>query len=99
MNKYSNVRHNGFASKKEANRAAQLEVMQKLGLISELQIQVPFILIPKCDGQRECKYIADFTYMENGRLVVNDAKGFRTPEYKIKKKLMNWRFGIKILET
>lgn len=44
-------------------------------------------------------YIADFVYMENGKKVVEDAKGYKTPEYKIKKKLLLWVHGIRIRES
>jgi hypothetical protein len=43
--------------------------------------------------------VADFTYMEDGKLVVEDCKGFKTDVYKIKKKLMLWVHGIRIKET
>ena len=43
-------------------------------------------------------YIADFCYIENGRLVVEDTKGVKTKEYIIKRKLMFHRYGIKIKE-
>lgn len=49
--------------------------------------------------ERECSYIADFVYIENGKKVVEDTKGFRTPEYRIKKKLMLWVHGIRIKEV
>ena len=49
--------------------------------------------------ERECSYIADFTYLENGILVVEDAKGVRTPEYIIKRKLMLFLHGIKVREV
>lgn len=39
-----------FASKKEAQRYAVLKVLEKSGVISDLRIQVPFVLIPE---QRE----------------------------------------------
>lgn len=55
------------------------------------------------DGQRciekECAYIADFVYNENGKKVVEDTKGFRTKDYIIKRKLMLWVHGIKIKEV
>lgn len=44
-------------------------------------------------------YKADFCYTENGRLVVEDAKGFKTKEYILKRKLMLWLKGIKIREV
>lgn len=44
--KYGAIRIGGHASKKEHKRALQLQEMQGQGLISELQEQVPYILIP-----------------------------------------------------
>lgn len=49
--------------------------------------------------ERSVDYIADFVYTENGNTVVEDAKGKRTKEYIIKKKLMLWVHGIKIQEV
>lgn len=49
--------------------------------------------------ERECSYIADFQYIENGILVVEDAKGMRTKEYIIKRKLMLKEYGIRIREV
>jgi hypothetical protein len=98
-NKFSNVVTNGFASKKEARRYGELSLLEKAGIISDLRTQVSFELIPKQDGERPISYIADFVYHEDGRTVVEDAKGVRTDVYVIKRKLMLWRHGIKILET
>ena len=91
-------------------RAAALRLMERAGLISDLREQVPFELIPaqwemaggkrRC-VERACKYVADFTYVDNetGETVVEDAKGFRTREYVIKRKLMLRVHGIRIRET
>lgn len=51
--------------------------------------------------ERECTYIADFRYFDNKRgcVVVEDCKGFRTKEYKIKKKLMLYMHGIRVEES
>jgi len=51
--------------------------------------------------ERECSYIADFVYtdLRTGKTFVEDSKGMRTPEYVIKRKLMLWVHGIKILEV
>lgn len=39
-------------------------------------------------------YIADFVYCdEYGRMIVEDAKGCRTKDYIIKRKLFRWKFG------
>lgn len=96
-----------FDSKKEAKHYQNLKVLEMIGEISELQTQVKFSLIPsQYEGigksrrciERECSYIADFTFLRNGKLVVQDAKGFRTPEYRIKKKLLLQVHGIQIEE-
>lgn len=104
-----------FDSKKEAYRYLELKVLEKAGKIKDLQRQVKFVLIPahrepdtigKNGGihkgkliERECSYIADFVYEENGKTVVEDAKGKRLPEYIIKRKLMLWVHGIRIREV
>lgn len=49
--------------------------------------------------EKQCSYRADFTYLENGSLVVEDAKGMRTPEYIIKRKLLLYIHGIRIREV
>lgn len=49
--------------------------------------------------EKECSYIADFCYVQNGETVVEDAKGYRTEVYKIKRKLMLERYGIQINEV
>ena len=105
-----------FDSKKEARRYTELKLLERAGEISNLQMQVKFVLIPAqrepdTVGARggihkgkliehECSYIADFTYLdEKGEQVVEDTKGFRTPEYKIKRKLMLYVHGIRIKEV
>lgn len=49
--------------------------------------------------EKAVTYYADFVYFEGDEKIVEDAKGFMTPEYKIKKKLLLYLFGIKIRET
>jgi len=93
-----------FDSKKEAQRYAILHELERIGMIRDLQRQVKFKLI---DGvrwsngkkHRDTYYVADFTYYENGHLVVEDVKGFRTPVYKLKKELMKAVHGIEIREA
>ena len=48
--------------------------------------------------ERECAYIADFVYKENGKTVVEDTKGFRTKDYILKRKMMLHVHGIRIKE-
>ncbi len=96
-----------FDSKREAERFAQLRFMQMGRIISDLKCQVKYELIP-CqrdeDGkiiERSVSYIADFVYTDRktGQTVVEDAKGCRTKEYIIKRKLMLHVHGIRIREV
>lgn len=88
-----------FASKKEAMRYKELDLLQRAGEIQDLMLQVPYTLIPRQAGERACTYIADFVYTENGEQVVEDVKGMKTQVYILKRKLMLWVHGIKIFET
>lgn len=93
-----------FDSKKEAERWCELKLMEKAGMISDLQRQVTFQLIPtiKIKGkvaERSCSYKADFVYEQDGAQVVEDVKGMRTDAYRIKRKLMLWVHGIVIKEV
>ena len=124
MQKYRNKKYEYdgiiFDSRKEGRRYAELKVMQKAGIIHDLQLQVKFVLIPSQreestevykTGKRkgepkagklietECSYIADFVYYENGKMIVEDVKGFRTKEYVLKRKMMLYFHGIRIKEV
>lgn len=104
VSKYHNEKTDGYASKREARRAAELRLLEQTGEISELREQVPFVLIPTqwIDGElveRACTYVADFTWKNRrGELVVADAKGVKTEVYRIKKKLMLMVHGHRIRE-
>lgn len=104
-NKYHAQRSGGYDSRKEHRRANELRIMQRAGLISNLQEQVPYELIPTQRGhdgkilERACHYVADFVYRDsNGVLIVEDTKGVRTEVYRIKRKLMLHVHGIRITE-
>ena len=96
-----------FDSKKEAKRYVELKKKQEEGEITDLRLQVPFELVPsftiEIDGKkrkrRNIRYIADFTYYENGQKVVEDVKGRKTEIYKLKKKLFEYKFKTTIKET
>ena len=96
-NKYKNrkVELNGitFDSIKERNRYVFLKSQEKRGIISGLELQVPFELQPKFthNGKtiRAIKYVADFVYFDaDGKMHIEDTKGFKTREYELKKKMM-----------
>ena len=94
-----------FDSKKECDRFWALQMYEKAGSIKNLRRQVAYEVIHAqygADGkllENAVKYIADFVYEQGGETVVEDAKGYRTPEYKIKRKLMLRVHGIRIRET
>ena len=104
-NKKTEIDGHRFDSKAEARRYEELKILAQTHKIEELCLQVPFELIPsqyengRCI-ERSCKFVADFTYMENGQLIVEDVKSLATitPAYIIKRKLMLHRHGIRIRE-
>ena len=102
--KYNNtkIRVDGrlFDSKAEAARWQELSLLERAGEITELERQVEYELIPKQKGERAVKYIADFRYVDNdGKTVVEDTKGVRTPVWIIKRKLMLRVHGIRVREV
>ena len=107
--KYGNEKTAGSASKRESHRLAELRLLEKAGKISDLRTQVRYELIPaqyelgKCI-ERAVTYTADFVYEDLGvgipnLTVVEDAKGVRTQQYVIRRKLMLWLHGIRIREV
>lgn len=88
-----------FASKAEGMRYSVLKMHEKAGLIKNLNLQPKFKYLD-CTGKKTLfTYIADFSYEQDGQTIIEDVKGFATPIYKIKKKLIEDRFGIKITEV
>ena len=102
QSKYFNRKtlYNGkiYDSKKEAKRAYELEMLQRAGIISNLEKQKKFELQPsfKVNNKtiRQITYIADFYYYDNQKQywVVEDTKGFKTDTYKIKYKLFLYKY-------
>lgn len=94
-----------FDSKREQKRFVELSHLQAAGHISNLKTQVRFELVPKQEKpgggcERPVHYVADFVYTtRGGEQVVEDTKGFRTPDYVIKRKLLLKVHGIQIQEV
>jgi hypothetical protein len=103
-----------FDSKKEAMRWVELNHLQDAGEITNLRRQVKFTLIPaQREGEtitargiqrpgkvieRECFYVADFAYEQDGKTVVEDVKGMKTDAYILKRKMLLHFYGIRIKE-
>ena len=102
-----------FDSKREAQRYAELKLLQRSGQISDLRMQVKFELIPsQRDGdgkvtERAVCYIADFVYFDRrtNETVSEDVKGYRDPSsavykvFAIKRKMMLFFHGITVREV
>lgn len=101
--KYRNVRTSTrgftFASRKEAKRYEELELLVKAGEISVLRRQPRFRLA--VNGLDICTYVADFDYWDSKlcKRIIEDVKGMRTPLYRVKKSLMMAVHGIDIKEV
>jgi|TARA_Y100001938_G_C8087044_1_gene432672 hypothetical protein len=78
--------------------------MERAMFIRDLELQVPYDIV--VNDVKICRYVADFRYKKESNHtitndeyyveVVEDAKGFETPEFKLKKKLMKAVFNIDI---
>lgn len=104
VSKYRNVKVTidgiVFDSKREAARYNDLKLLLRGGVISGLELQKVFRI--EINGKLICKYIADFCYVEDGKSVIEDVKSAITrkhPVYRIKCKLMEAVYGVKIREV
>jgi hypothetical protein len=86
-----------FDSKREAARYAELRLLEKRGFIRQLKLQPEFVFM--ADGKPMFKYRADFRYFEGKGCVIEDVKGVRTAVYRLKKKLIEAQFNVKITEV
>lgn len=101
--KYRNVKTvidgHKFDSKGEGNRYCELLLLQRIGRIHNLEMQVPFTLMDAFKGPdgktvKAIKIVVDFGYTENGKEVVEDFKSpaTRTRAFLLKKKLFQARY-------
>ena len=85
-----------FDSAKEAKRYKELKYLEMAGEISNLELQPRFLLQEsfKKNGRtyRKIEYVADFKYIENGKMIVEDVKGLQTDVFKIKHKLFEKKY-------
>lgn len=110
MSKYNNrkVRCFGetFDSMLECERYKYLKALEQQKVISNLQRQVKYVLLPSQKDsktqktiEREITYLADFVYEKGSQTIVEDVKGMKTDVYKIKRKLMLYFHNIRIKEV
>ncbi|MCP1674142.1 hypothetical protein J2T57_001244 [Natronocella acetinitrilica] len=97
-NRKTTINGQVFDSGWEAERYLQLRADEASGLITDLRTQVAFAII--INDMHVCDYVCDFAYLDaDGEAVVEDAKGYLTPMYRLKKKLMRAVHGIEIRES
>jgi hypothetical protein len=86
-----------FASKAEAKYYMTLKLRERLGEVTDVRLQEPFVVLgPK--GQVVTTYRSDFTFwdVKEGRRRVIDVKGVETPTFKLKKRVVEAFLGITI---
>lgn len=100
-NKYKNIKtvidDITFDSKKEADYYCQLKILKRAGEIKDFGLQQKYELQPtfKKNGTtyKAISYVADFVITNNdGTTEVIDIKGMETKEFKIKKKLFEYKY-------
>ena len=89
-----------FDSKHEATRYQELKLLESAGHIQRLELQPVFKLLVKT-GKSVGKYKADFKYWDVAKKqwVIEDSKGIRTPIYRLKKKIVEEVYKIRIIEV
>jgi len=86
-----------FHSQREARRYQELRLLERAGKIKGLVLQKPYPVM--VNGQKVCNYVSDFFYYDqHGGQHTEDVKGFLTPVYRLKKKLVEIIYGIRIEE-
>lgn len=94
-NKRVKTQDGWFDSKGEWKRWEFLKAAEKRGDISDLQRQISFDI--KINGALITRYVADYVYTTaSGERVIEDFKGTVTREFKLKAKLVDALYGIKI---
>ena len=84
--KTANVEGITFHSKREAEHYKELLLLERAGEISDIQRQV--LLRLEVNGKIVCRWKPDFIYRrKDGRMVIDETKGFRTRDFDIKWKL------------
>ena len=81
-----------FHSKGEAKRWSDLLWLEKAGAVKNLKRQVPISL--SINGVEICRMIVDFGYTDptTGDRILEDFKGYVTPEWKLKFKIFKALF-------
>lgn len=106
-----------FDSETEGKRYLTLKQAQDDGLISDLELQPQYIILPAIKGtrlkhfkripdrieeytiQQPLKYTADFRYIKDGQVVVEEVKGSKwsiSRDYPLRAKMLRYFHGIEV---
>lgn len=80
------VNGQSFHSLSESRRYSKLAFLESKGLISNLELQPKFSF--DTNGKHICNYIADFRFKYGGETFVEDVKGYMTPVFRLKHKML-----------
>ncbi len=86
-----------FASKREMDRYCELKLLERSGAIKKLELQPRFDI--HVNGIFCGFWKGDFQYEDKSGVTIEDSKGFRTPIYNLKKKLIEAIYDFKIREV
>lgn len=90
-----------YMSKLESRYRAHLDILKKAAnpkeKVLKIEEQVPFEII--INDHKICKYLLDFKVTYQDRTEYVDVKGIKTDIYKLKKKLVEACYPIKIKEV
>ena len=88
-----------FHSMKEARRYQELKLLERAGEIQNLSLQPEFPLHAPDQEKPVGRYIADFEYLERGKTVTEDVKGYDTAFAKWKRKHLKMQYGFEVRIT
>lgn len=88
-------------SQLESRRCTELHLMQKGGLIRDLEAHPQPRFRLDVNGIHICTIVPDFRYTdcESEAVVVEDAKGIATAEWKLKRRLLWALHGVEVIEV
>jgi len=87
-----------FDSMMEHKRYTQLKMLINAGVILDLHVHPIFKLQPKYYSKSQRRniaaitYTADYSYLENGQVVVEDVKGFKTAAFNLKRRMLEYLY-------
>lgn len=91
-----------FDSAREAKRYGELLILERMGKIRGLERQPVYELAPsvKFEGATRAtpalRYVADFTYWEGDKKIIEDVKGVQTENFRTKRHLMRSVLNLEI---